>query len=38
LLQPFARWEGKDFVKLPLLIKTKGKTTTDHICPAGPWL
>jgi aconitate hydratase len=38
LLQPFARWEGKDFDKLPLLIKTKGKTTTDHISPAGPWL
>jgi len=38
LLQPFARWEGKDFAKLPLLIKTKGKTTTDHISPAGPWL
>ena len=28
----------KDFEKLPLLIKTKGKTTTDHISPAGPWL
>ncbi len=38
LLQPFPRWDGKDFVKLPLLIKTKGKTTTDHISPAGPWL
>ena len=38
LLQPFPRWEGKDFAKLPLLIKTKGKTTTDHISPAGPWL
>jgi aconitate hydratase len=38
LLQPFARWDGKDFEKLPLLIKTKGKTTTDHISPAGPWL
>jgi aconitate hydratase len=38
LLQPFPRWYGKDFVKLPLLIKTKGKTTTDHISPAGPWL
>jgi aconitate hydratase len=38
LLQPFPRWDGKDFAKLPLLIKTKGKTTTDHISPAGPWL
>ena len=38
LLQPFSRWDGKDFAKLPLLIKTKGKTTTDHISPAGPWL
>ncbi|MBI3604357.1 MAG: aconitate hydratase [Nitrospirae bacterium] len=38
LLQPFPRWDGNDFVKLPLLIKTKGKTTTDHISPAGPWL
>ncbi len=38
LLQPFPRWDGKDFEKLPLLIKTKGKTTTDHISPAGPWL
>src|SRR5438552_124278 len=38
LLKPFARWDGKDFEKLPLLIKTKGKTTTDHISPAGPWL
>ena len=38
LLQPFPRWDGKDFEKLPLLMKTKGKTTTDHISPAGPWL
>jgi aconitate hydratase len=38
LLSPFPRWDGKDFEKLPLLIKTKGKTTTDHISPAGPWL
>lgn len=38
LLQPFPRWDGKDFARLPLLIKTKGKTTTDHISPAGPWL
>ncbi|MGH7167432.1 MAG: aconitate hydratase [Nitrospiraceae bacterium] len=38
LLQPFPRWDGKDFDRLPVLIKTKGKTTTDHISPAGPWL
>lgn len=38
LLQPFPRWDGQDFIRLPLLIKTKGKTTTDHISPAGPWL
>ena len=38
LLQPFPKWDGKDFEKLPLLLKTKGKTTTDHISPAGPWL
>jgi aconitate hydratase A / 2-methylisocitrate dehydratase len=38
ILQPFPRWDGKDFERLPLLIKTKGKTTTDHISPAGPWL
>jgi len=38
LLQPFPRWDGKDFEKLTILIKTQGKTTTDHISPAGPWL
>ena len=38
LLQPFPRWDGKDFDHLLLLVKTKGKTTTDHISPAGPWL
>ncbi|WP_454060992.1 aconitate hydratase [Candidatus Nitrospira salsa] len=38
LLEPFPKWDGKDFEKLPLLLKTKGKTTTDHISPAGPWL
>jgi aconitate hydratase len=38
LLQPFPHWDGKDFEKLTILIKTKGKTTTDHISPAGPWL
>ncbi len=38
LLQPFPRWDGKDFAKLPILLKAKGKCTTDHISPAGPWL
>jgi aconitate hydratase len=38
LLQPFQKWEGQDFTKLPILIKAKGKCTTDHISPAGPWL
>jgi aconitate hydratase len=38
LLQPFPRWEGRDFEKLPILVKTQGKTTTDHISPAGAWL
>jgi aconitate hydratase len=38
LLGPFAAWSGRDFVDLPVLVKTKGKTTTDHISPAGPWL
>ena len=37
-LQPFAAWDGKDFLGLPLLIKTAGKCTTDHISMAGPWL
>ena len=37
-LKPFAPWDGKDFTKLPVLVKTKGKTTTDHISPGGKWL
>jgi aconitate hydratase len=37
-LEPFTKWDGKDFQDLPVLIKTKGKTTTDHISPAGYWL
>ncbi|MCR5277018.1 MAG: aconitate hydratase [Bacteroidales bacterium] len=37
-LEPFAPWDGKDFEELPLLIKTRGKCTTDHISMAGPWL
>ena len=38
LLQPFEPWNGKDLDDLRLLIKTKGKCTTDHISMAGPWL
>ncbi|MBI4405947.1 MAG: aconitate hydratase [Deltaproteobacteria bacterium] len=38
LLKPFAPWNGKDFERLPLLLKVKGKCTTDHISPAGIWL
>ena len=37
-LEPFAAWDGKDYDKLPILIKVKGKCTTDHISMAGPWL
>ena len=38
LLDPFAAWEGADLKSLRLLIKAKGKCTTDHISMAGPWL
>ena len=38
LLAPFAAWEGTDLTGLKLLIKAKGKCTTDHISMAGPWL
>ncbi len=37
-LYPFPVWNGKDIVEQPLLIKVKGKCTTDHISMAGPWL
>jgi aconitate hydratase len=37
-LEPWPAWAGQDFVDMPVLMKTKGKTTTDHISPAGPWL
>ena len=37
-LAPFPAWDGKDLVDMPLLIKTQGKCTTDHISMAGPWL
>jgi aconitate hydratase len=38
LLEPFPAWEGTDLKGLRLLIKAKGKCTTDHISMAGPWL
>ncbi len=38
LLDPFKKWEGTDLKGLKLLIKAKGKCTTDHISMAGPWL
>ena len=38
LLDPFEPWDGKNIVNIKLLIKAKGKCTTDHISMAGPWL
>ncbi|CDS06861.1 Putative Aconitate hydratase [Lichtheimia ramosa] len=38
LLKPFDKWDGKDISQVPVLIKVKGKCTTDHISMAGPWL
>ena len=38
LLIPFNKWDGDDLINLTLLIKAKGKCTTDHISMAGPWL
>ncbi|XP_069691076.1 aconitate hydratase, mitochondrial-like [Periplaneta americana] len=38
LLEPFDVWDGKDLTDLTILIKVKGKCTTDHISAAGPWL
>lgn len=38
ILAPFPTWDGNDYTALPLLLKAKGKCTTDHISPAGPWL
>jgi aconitate hydratase len=38
LLAPFDAWDGSDFLGLPILMKAKGKCTTDHISAAGPWL
>jgi aconitate hydratase len=37
-LEPFPEWDGRDFAELPVLLKAKGKCTTDHISAAGPWL
>jgi aconitate hydratase len=37
-MEPFKPWDGKDFTDMPLLLKAKGKCTTDHISPAGAWL
>ncbi len=37
-LEPWPEWDGGDFLEAPVLIKAKGKCTTDHISPAGPWL
>ncbi|XP_055386033.1 probable aconitate hydratase, mitochondrial [Condylostylus longicornis] len=38
LLEPFDVWDGKDLTDMTILIKVKGKCTTDHISAAGPWL
>ena len=38
LLEPFPAWDGSDYEDLPVLVKAKGKFTTDHISMAGPWL
>jgi aconitate hydratase len=38
IMEPWPAWDGKDFVDMPVLLKAKGKTTTDHISPAGSWL
>ena len=38
VLEPFTPWDGKDFLNVPVLVKVKGKCTTDSISPAGPWL
>ncbi|OGR94023.1 MAG: aconitate hydratase [Elusimicrobia bacterium RIFCSPLOWO2_01_FULL_64_13] len=38
ILDPFPAWDGKDLLGLPILLKARGKCTTDHISPAGPWL
>ncbi len=37
-MAPWPAWDGNDFLDMPVLAKTRGKTTTDQISPAGPWL
>jgi aconitate hydratase len=37
-LEPFDKWDGNDFEEIPIMVKAKGKCTTDHISPAGAWL
>ena len=37
-LEPFPQWDGKDLEEIPIIVKAKGKCTTDHISPAGAWL
>ena len=37
-LEPFSKWDGNDFEEIPIMVKAKGKCTTDHISPAGAWL
>ena len=37
-MKPFAAWDGKELIEMPLLLKAEGKCTTDHISMAGPWL
>jgi aconitate hydratase len=38
VMEPWPAWDGKDFLDAPVLLKAKGKCTTDAISPAGPWL
>lgn len=38
LLVPFPEWDGRDYLEMPVLVKAKGKCTTDHISAAGRWL
>jgi aconitate hydratase len=38
LLEAFEPWDGRDYERLPILLKAQGKCTTDHISAAGPWL
>jgi aconitate hydratase len=38
LMEPWPAWDGRDLTDMPVLLKARGKTTTDHISPAGVWL